>query len=293
MVDKPFNVNIYKVDVVDPDDRVSLTFKSAIDKILGMRLDARHQNLYRRWRRLESGHVDTESGCYLLDFLSFSYTGPSKGSLRTPVKPFDMEGPDGPEEFVHETAALYDPRNEIFLLEATGNSIKGKTVAKYVGGLLGHRNRFDMVPAVEKEVATRARQKGIIGKVTMRIAVPPATADDHRTGSIDVMEALANDYGAQFMEVRLWVRGGNSMNHGSVWQTLNRLIGRGEDEVKVLKIDAMDDDDTKLELIDLLQNRKNRTTRLQVDDEQRKVLYEAKQEQLLLFWRDHVREVYP
>ena len=279
MPDKSFKVSIFDVSLLweRPNqlglwDHVSQTpFGTALEIACAQSLEERYLNVNEKGRRLEDH--DRREDCYLLNFVTFEFTGPSRSAPETQAVPIDL-APN--ESFAHETAMLHDPEANLAFVESTLSGMGPGAIARYFRNFANRGTKYLLIPRLDDEAGAKARRHQTIRSLTMRVAIGPVTDADHEAG-IGAIKSFGKDYDAGYMNIE--IKAAHERRHTlslkNVWRTANSILGSNDmNNVTQLKVNGREHDDDPLEVIDLIQHREKRERTLRVDNTSRKIPHE-------------------
>ena len=275
---KSFKVNIYRIEAHNTIRTASVSFSGSIKNALAQQLDGRYKDVRGKKRRLENYRED--ANCYLLNFVTFEYAGPSRTEPTSETVPIGL---NSNESFAHETAMLYDPGTNLAFVESTQSGMRARAIVLYFEEFSNFNEHYLLIPRLDAEAAAKARGYKTIRSVKLRVAIGPVTSADRDEG-IGVINSLGVDYGANIVDIEIKVQRGRSrtLSLPKVRQVINSVLGSdGSNNVTRMTVRGREDDDDRIETIDLIQHRENRETMLQVDAQTRKVPHEERWDALL------------
>lgn len=270
---KSFKANLYDVRAGDSDEPLADdTLLSAIEEAASMYLADRSKLVHDKLRRLE--RYEQSKDFWMLNFVTAEFAGPGRTAVGTPTEPIEL-GSD--ENFAHETAMLYDPRRQIVLLESGVGGMGPGAVIQYLASF-GERPKFRLEPRLDGDASARARRFNEIRRMEYRVVVGPPSEIDEKAG-MGAINAFASLHDAN--EVTIVVKTerskSRSLSLGHVLSTLRNLVGnRDEHHVTGLKVYGRENEDDRLEEINLFVPTIRRETTLQVDEIVRKVKHELR-----------------
>ena len=271
MPEKPFKVNVYKV-VVENDDENQLrlvdnSLDEAISAACASSLNDKNRRANEKRCRLE--HDSRQDHCFLLNFAVAAFDGPGHFRHETQVVPFGLQ--EG-EAFAHETAMLYDPENKLVLLESSQRGMTRVSVARYFMTFALPKTRFELVPVLDDEAASRARRYKTVRSLSMKVALPAFTNVDRDAG-VGAIQALGERFGAGSIDLTINAEPKRkSLFLDKLWEATDFILGQGDSEsISNLTIDGREFDEDSFSVIDLIQHREKRTRMLEVDSKERKV----------------------
>lgn len=267
MPEKRFRVNIYDVGFSEGASP-GTPFSTAVDNAIALPLDRRYMEANEKGRRLE--HYEHREGIYLLNFVTFEFAGPGRSRPITPAEHINL-GAD--ESFAHETAMLYDPETALAFVESTRGGMGSGAIASYFEAFSGDKTEYQLIPRLDDEAATRARNHQTIRNLSIRVGMGPVTSADH-AANMRVLKAFGEGFGAGQIdiEIKSLRERNHSLGLGRVWEAVNAILGSGGDHtVTQLKVTGREHDDERYEVIDLFQHREKKERILAIDSITRKV----------------------
>lgn len=270
---KTFKANLYVVragDSEEPLDDDSL--QVAIKTATSMDLRRRAKLVNDKVRRIEN--YELAKDFWLLNFVTAEFSGPGRTATDAPTEPIELASD---ENFAHETAMLYDPRHQIVLLESGVGGMGAGAIRQYFSSFIeGSTFRFAL--RVDEEASARARRFQEIRRMEYRVAVGPPSAIDEQAG-MGAINSFASLHDAN--EVTVVVKAerskSSSLSLGHVLSTLGNLIGnRDEHHVTGLKVYGRENEDDRLEEINLFFPTTKSEKNLQVDENARKIMHELR-----------------
>ena len=295
MPKKRFRVHIY--DVLSQNigsTNPTTTFQDAIENARRQQsIVDREKVINGTVRRLETSTM--KGHLYLMNFVSFKYTGHGQVRRGQPIHPTPIQRD---ESFAPETAMLYDPKANIAFLESSQSGMRSSSVVRYFEQFANRGDKYSMSPRADADASARARQHQIISRLKIRIGMGIITAADHEMG-LAPFKSFGNDLGAGYIDIDVVARRNRgrlgSMIPDSVHAFFDRLI-RGSSVAPAIDIEVTgrENDDSPVDVIDLIQNRERRVLELDVDSTTRNVPYQARWDALFdmhqMFMSDYLTE---
>ena len=284
MPDKSFRVDIYDVRVPQLDDEAEeeavrpAPFVDSINNACLEPLESRYKIVNAKGRRLE--HHRRVGDCYLLNFLTFEYSGPGRSETSTPAVPNNLN-PD--EYFTVETAALFDAEIDLAFIESSLSGMRYGSFVRYFTEFSDPSTEYLIYPRTDNDAAARARTFQTIRGFTMHVRAGPITDADRRAG-VDPFKLLAGEFGAGVLKVefRAERRRDASVLPDRVWRAVDAYNDSDRaGSVSKLELYGRAHDDEPLEPIDLIQHRERYARNLQVNDTTRAVPHDFRWENLL------------
>ena len=270
--EKKFNVHIFQVE---PKDSTFLT--SGIQEAEASQPDIKVND---RLRRLENSRLLDD--CYLLNFVTKRYPGPSYAKPEEDVHPIELE-PD--ELFAYETAMLYEPDRSLVFLESTKPGMGPGAIVRYFEKVLRGKDTIALHPVIDEHAVERAMSTTQYRSVKMRVALTP----DAQVSNVDPDFRTLTKYGESlkggYMDIVIAAvpYSRNVLDETTTRHELKRMLRnrKGKPPIEKLIVTGKKHRDDPTEIIDLLQHYEKRTRKLPVDDKERKVLHEIRWEALL------------
>ena len=283
MPNKPFKVDIYDVRLPeieneeDENGTQPVPFEDAINTARNEPLHNRYKIVNGKGRRLEHHRLDQYS--YLLNFLTFEYSGPGRSETTTPAVPNNLN-PD--EYFTVETSMLYDPQLQIAFVESSLTGMRYGALARYFREFSDPRTEYLMYPRIDDDAAARARRFQTIRGFTMHVRAGAITDADHQAG-VDPFKVVAEEFGAGVfkLEFRAGRRRDESLVPQRVWRAVDAFNDTNSSSVSKLELYGREHDDEPLEPIDLIQHRERYARPLLVDDITRAIPHRDRWDALL------------
>ena len=297
---KLFKVNIFKVEVEEkspPEGKTTLEgkttpagktssegdtpretipplpFDEAIMKAKALSTAKNRMLVNGKTRGLEM--LSKGSNCLLINFVTLDYSGPGKSRTMARATHFELQ-PD--EFFAEETSMLYDTKTKIAFVEASQGGMAAGAIEKYFGMFANRSTEYWLTPLLDEDAASRARLQKHIRSLQVRVAIGSVTSAD-RQSDLGVIDALGSDYGAGFVDLE--ISAGPARSDYLTLESITKFLTRGlrasnQGSVKKLKMHSKKNSVDRLEVIDLLQHREKRETKLPIDSEERKIPFDAR-----------------
>ncbi|MDP9651127.1 DUF6731 family protein [Paraburkholderia caledonica] len=199
---------------------------------------------------------------WLLDFTKIRYeNGPGKASRDELIEGFDLDADQG---FGEETAALYDPRRNVILIQYNHHGVRSGIIKNYFA-LYGHdQNRagsYEFQIRMDDMADMRYAQKEVITKLHFKVA-PPRMTNAQRAGNVSLQRSLevSDSLGAATIEVV--ISAGREINaslsHRAIQALTNKLMRiRPNDEndeavISKLEVSGRDGAAEPIDVVDLL-----------------------------------------
>lgn len=204
-------------------------------------------------------HVEYKNGLWFFDFGKFrDQHGPGKASKTTPITGFSFQ--QG-EVFCEETACLYIPKNKHLIVQYNHHGTRIGLIQDYLSEYDENNGyAFEMLPkydqAVEKKFRNRAATKKIIFEIDPRFL----TQKDRVSGTA-LTQALDLGKQSQGEKIELTISAGRQKNKflsqfiDKTAETLKKTAGINPDGVTKLKVGVLENLDSRMEVLDLIEQR--------------------------------------
>lgn len=285
MPEKAFKAKLYDVRLGDPDHPVDADgLKSAIEKAAMLGLRDRVVSINGKYRRLEAFEIAGDP--WLLNFVTAEFAGPGRTGLASPAVAIGLQSD---ENFAHETAMLYDPNAGVIWIESGLGGMGAGAVKQYFE-TFSDGLAITLTPRLDDLASAKARAFQEVRKIEYRVMAGPPSAIDEELGMRPIT-AFASPYEADEVDIVVKVerRKGKSLSISTIRSRLERLIsGKEGHNIRGCKVYGRENDDDRLEYIDLFDHLLGGETKLKVDDTTRKVLHQDKWNALAEFHRNHI-----
>lgn len=283
---KTFKATLYDVRAGESneplaDDSLEMAIKAASSTGLAERT----RQVNDKVRRLENHALSKDF--WLLNFVTGEYSGPGRTAVGTPTEPIQLESD---EHFAHETAMLYDPREQIVLLESGLSGVGPGVATQYLASFV-EAPTFRLVPCFDEDASAKARSFNEIRRAVFRFVIGPPSAKDKEMG-MGAVNAFATPL--RGAEVDIVVKAerskSSSLSLSHLRSIISNLTGSREDHhVNVFKVYGRENEDDDLEEVNLFLPTVKFEKSLQVDDTARKVKHENRWDALMEFHGELVR----
>ena len=292
MPDKTFRVTVFDVDERPKiEGRGHTPFDRSINNAMNLSMPEREKMVAGKYRRLELASFDRIVGVFLMNVVTLDYAGPSRTRRGQRIRPFNMQSD---ESFVSETALLYDPNRDLALVEATQSGIGYGSLAAFFEQFAAPRRptTYEFVPRMDADAAARARLHQTIRNLSLRVAIGRTTEADRAAG-ISPFAALGNNYGAGYIDVEIKSERPRrrTLDVGSVWDFISNLTSGNTavpSYIERLRVTGREDDDSRQEVIDLIQHRERRDMPLPIDPQTRKTLFRDRRDALVEIYSEFI-----
>ncbi len=134
--------------------------------------------------------------------------GPGKASLKKHVSGIGLEKDEG---FAEETAAIYIPSSERWLVQYNHHGPRASAIAEYIADLEQPFSAFELAPVWRTDVMTELRRRDIRTKLQVKISPSSLKqlAEDGATGLSDALK-MANKTGADTIDITISVSRGKA-----------------------------------------------------------------------------------
>lgn len=166
---------------------------------------------------------------------------------------------DEDEYIGEEVSALFDQKFNIIMLQRNRNSLSPSGIEKYFSGVLGDGNQIELLPIPAPDELRTVKQNQIFRKLS--IGFSPTNIDDEMLNnanqSIRKIIKGTKELGALRVSVTLSL--GNSRKEKTLNQEEIMELGALEnyDGFNKIQVDRREDEDTKIETVDLISGKLN------------------------------------
>jgi len=166
---------------------------------------------------------------------------------------------DEDEYIGEEVSALFDQKFNIIMLQRNRNSLSPSGIEKYFSGVLGDGNQIELLPIPAPDELRTVKQNQIFRKLS--IGFSPTNIDDEMLNnanqSIRKIIKGTKELGALRVSVTLSL--GNSKKEKTLNQEEIMELGALEnyDGFNKIQVDRREDEDTKIETVDLISGKLN------------------------------------
>jgi len=277
-----FKAKFYRVERMskDPSERL----EDIIDRVFNMEMNERSRAAGGYPVRLEEHR--TQGEYVLMNFIRMRYDGPGKAREGDQLHEIPMEND---EYFAYQTAALYEPGSERFVIEASRAAPGASGIASYFTQFA--RDAADgilLAPILDPDAAARIRRKGFIRRLEVRVALGAAGQADAKM-DVDPIAVFGNDFDARFCDLTFSVgrERDRFLDRASILERLPNWLRRVDSgAVTKLKVLGKEDEDSESELIDLIGHQEKREREMSVDQTTRDIPLERRWEALIEFFRE-------
>ena len=271
MPNKVWKANIYAVTSEHAEGGSPIELSEAIGRALNCPLLEREKDIGGKRRRLD--YASQENGLYLLNFVSFEFSGTGKVRQGQVVQSVALQ-PD--ESFAPETAMLYDPENSLAFIESAIGSMGPHAIVDYFQEFADPRDKYFLEPMADPDARARARRHQTIRKLEMRVNAGTVTEIDREAG-VGPLRALGNEFGGESINIEIAAgrTKASSLNLDAIERLFTSIFGQGTSRdmphITKLRVNGREYDDDPVELIDLIQHRQWRQASLSIDPDTRKI----------------------
>lgn len=217
-----------------------------------------------REENLQKIRVETitrrDNGYWLMDFVKFREgAGPGKSHPVNPTTGFDFEDD---ECFGEETAVLFIPAAQYFLVQYNHHGVKGSNIEAYFNHYSHPAlNNYELLPKFEEDVERRFHTKSIIRKLQYSIASRYLSAGDKKAGlALSKALSMGAEYGGDKITVTISAARSNhlGLSMTRIWQTvsaLKDLIKKDEKAIDKFEVTGKDNKRAQTEVLDFLGKR--------------------------------------
>ena len=271
MPTKRFQVNLYDVETTMKRAGWPTSLLDALEQAWSQDIGQREKIVSGKRRRLNDWKV--EGGLVYLNFITFEFAGPGRVRQGQPAVPISMRND---ESFSPETAILFDPNHDLAYVESTQTGMSPGVIARYCMKFAAVGTTYSLVPRVDDDSEGRARRFSSVKTIEMRVRMGPSSGSDREAG-IHALQALGGDYQAEYinLEIKAGRRKADTLHMGMVRGVIDALRWNRASMPKLV-VTGKEDEDDKLEPIDLIQHREQRRVDLGIDGRTRKVPHQTR-----------------
>ena len=233
--------------------------ETVLDKIYSeRRLNKREKTISKSLVRVENIKKN-DDGIWLIDFVKDRKGGgPGKAGKNKKVEGFTFERGDF---FAEETAALFIPKSNFILIQFNQNGVRAPTIAKYLS-IFGEEydNAYEFLPKLDADSERRLRNKTIVRKVSMGVCLSKVTDADRDYGEpLSKVIAFGRHFGDYHIKVEASV--GDASKKAKLSkpfefiESARSFFSRNQEAVTNFEISGKDNEDSKVEMIDLVAQR--------------------------------------
>ena len=283
MPSKPFIASVYEVESTDVP-RLN-TFSDTIETVMSQKtLDDKEQNIAGKWRRVDD--ADIRSGAYLLNFVTFEYSGPGRGRLGQPRRRISL---DVDESFISDTTMLYDPLTNLVFLETTRSGMSSGAIGTYFKQYAPIGTSYTLVPVVDHDIAARVRRFETVRGIKMRVRLGAASSSDREAG-ISPIQGFGKEFGAEYIDLEL--KAGRARRDTLDLLGVRRIIELvGNASTEKMVVTGKEERNGRSIPIDMLQHRERRQVDLQIDPSTRRVPHDTRWDALEEMHYEYIMEV--
>lgn len=197
-----------------------------------------------------------------LSICKFRSEGPGRAKRDTPSQGIDL---DEDEEFTEDTALLFDPASKMMVAQYNHHGPRSGSIIDYLNAWTGIDTAiYTMAPQLNPNVQARLRSKKQFTRVAFKVA-PAMITDAWKRNNVamtTMLEDQANAWDCEWITVVVSLDARNPQATLSVRDKLRSLVGlshESRDAVKVLKVSGRDEAGMRIDPIDLLAERLERT----------------------------------
>lgn len=254
-------VHLFQLWTAKDTPRLELLLKTIERDDLEARLKVVGQQEVRLESLLSPHSDDNDTPYWLLDFAKIRFDhGPGKASRVAPIEGFDLEEDEG---FGEETAALFDARHRVMLIQYNHYGVRSSTMQNYFNLYDDEAPRgYELNIRLDDATEARFAKKQILTKIRFKIA-PPKMSAEQRLAGVRLTRALELNDELRGANIEVAISAGRAhnamLNHQRVHQfvsALRKLVGADDDRdgpiVQKLEIEGKDDALAQAESINLL-----------------------------------------
>lgn len=179
---------------------------------------------------------------------------------------FDFMELDEDEYIGEEVSALYDQKYYIIMLQRNRNSLSPSGIEKYFSGVLGNGDIIELVPIPAPDELKTIKQNQIFRKLS--IGFSPTNIDDEilNNANESIIQIIKGSRNLGALRVSVTLSLGNSKKGKTLKQEEIIELGnlQNYDGFNKIQISRREDEDTDVELVDLLSGKLNDVITMEV-----------------------------
>lgn len=255
----PMHVHLYKVIPDKKLQPLEHTLAQLVRSPLGNRV---RQLGYQEFRLEEAIHPDRHWPTWRIAVCKFRGEGPGLAKRDTPSMSMNL---DDDEDFTEDTAMLFDPASKMIVMQYNHYGPRAGSVADYFSAWLGANDgAYELAPQLNQNVQARLKSKKQFTRVAFRVA-PAMVTDAWKNNNValtTMLEDQAKAWDGEWVTVVISLDARDPQSTLSVRDKLKALIGlshESRDAVRLLQVSGRDDVGLRVDQIDLLAERLERT----------------------------------
>lgn len=230
-----------------------------MDKAKKKSLEGRTFDYRQEQARLENAYWDEELEFYFLHFDRLRETNiPSKAKANSQVEPFELED----DEYIgEEVSALYDENNHILMLQRNKYSLGPDGIEEYLNLVWDNeKEKIYLRPICPPDAFELARHASEYRRINIRFADLKIAQKDSFIGKFKspLKKIISSFDEYEGMNAQISITVGNTKNLSLNEKTINDTLDDIEENSELFsraEIAKKDDDDTRVELIDLFSHK--------------------------------------
>lgn len=238
-------------------------------KINGVELNCRAKDYYDEKARLEDIEFDEITNFFLINFAKLRETNiPMKASENSTSVPIPLED----DEYIgEEVYALYDERNNVLMLQRNRYSITPTGVAEYINSTWENENEeIYLRPIYTGDVIKKAKRAQYYRKLKIRFADLPGR--EYRSSKHSPIKRVINSIGdfepvSAEVVISLGHTRKNTLHRETVHTALDE-IELNKSMISKAEISKKDTEDTRVEILDLFENKEHDYIPISLDKKQ-------------------------
>ncbi|MBU2847300.1 hypothetical protein HF925_01635 [Acidithiobacillus ferriphilus] len=235
--------------------RRSESFDEIIEIVSSDTLDARTRDV--NFSQIRAEDVQETSDFRFVDFIRMRGThGPGKASEQLAVSGFSF---NPGEFFAEETALLYDASLNTVFIQYNHHGVRAGSISEYFSAYTNNpESSIKFLPKLRRDAERRLRSKSIFKSIDILVAPATLQSSDNELSVNSALAILAQSSGAQKIEITLRAKRGK--NESLDWRNANNIINWIREKIpsgaiSTARIQAKENADSDIELIDLLADR--------------------------------------
>lgn len=217
---------------------------------------------YQEFRLDEAIQPDRHWPVWRISICKFRSEGPGRAKRNTPSQGINL---DEDEDFTEDTAILFNPASKMMVMQYNHYGPRAGSIIDYFNAWTGNNSAvYTLAPKLNPNVQARLQSKQQFTRVAFKVA-PSKITDEWKRNNValtTMLEDQANLWEGEWITVVVSLDARDPQATLSVRNKLRSLIGlshESRDAVKILKISGRDQAGLRVDPIDLLAERLERT----------------------------------
>jgi len=237
------------------DSEVKFDLRRWMSEINELSLESRARDYYQEEARLDDASFDDVNNYYFLQFVRLRETNiPNKAKVNSQSEPIELED----DEYIGEgVTALYDPSNNVIMLQRNRYSLSPTGIEKYLNLTWAGDEKIYLRPIINENIIEKIKKAEYYRKLKVRFADLPENS--YKGSKFSAIKSIVNQIGKfdavnAEVTITLGYERGISLNKEAVNDTITELTNN-EDLIKKAEISKKDTDDTRVETLDLFEHK--------------------------------------